>query len=56
MNKIGIERFFATIAAIETIAINNKKVLESLGITVEEVLTVCQYARKAWFDMNGGVK
>lgn len=31
MNKIGIERFFATIAAIETIATNNKKVFGDFG-------------------------
>ena len=49
-----IERLGAAVAVIETIATNNKQVLEALGITVEDVLTVCQYARKGWYDMKVG--
>lgn len=54
MSDITIERLSAAIAVIETIATNNGKVLATLGVSVKEVLTVCQYARKEWYDMNGG--
>lgn len=56
MSDITIERLSKAISVIETIATNNRQILSALGVTVEEVLTVCQYARKAWFDMNGGRK
>lgn len=54
VNEITIEALAAALAAMEQIATNHDALLKGkYGTSADDVLTACQYARKAWFDLNG---
>lgn len=53
VNEITLEALAAALAAMEQIATNHDVLLKGkYGTSADDVLTACQYARKAWFDLN----
>lgn len=53
MDHLSIQALADAVAAIERIATNNKELLKDHYHTrAEDVMAVCQYARKAWYDMH----
>lgn len=53
MDHLSIQALADAVAAIERIATNNKELLKDYYHTrAEDVMAVCQLAKKAWYDLH----